>query len=282
MTAAASSNAKISSSSARKTFHHALTHLLKTEFPGIFGPAVTELFASQVEQLFQKFHPPRERVGWGQLVWLAVATDDLPGYGKRIEDTRLVPVILDLVAREDIDGLLDGRTWNDLRQARITRLCQQAHAQGGLLSQVDLGLLLTQSNSAISQVMRSQSRSSPEMPLLPSRGSLHDLGQTVSHKRSICYKRLVEKKTTSQIANETFHSPQAVEQYVQDLRRVQLCRDQGLTISDTSHVTGLSTRLIEEYVQLIAEFGLPNLNETSTSQKTEFTNGTKRQGTKKK
>jgi uncharacterized protein DUF1670 len=284
MTAAASSNAKIFSSSARKTFHHALTHLLKTEFPGIFGPAVTELFALQVEQLFQKFHPPRERVGWGQLVWLAVATDDLPGYGKRIEDTRLVPVILDLVAREDIDGLLDGRTWNDLRQARITRLCQQAHAQGGLLSQVDLGLLLTQSNSAISQVMRSQSRSSPERPLLPSRGSLHDLGQTVSHKRSICYKRLVEKKTTSQIANETFHSPQAVEQYVQDLRRVQLCRDQGLTISDTSQVTGLSTRLIEEYVKLIAEFGLPNLNETSTStpKKTKLTNGTKHQRTKKK
>jgi hypothetical protein len=284
MKAAAVSNTKTFSSSARKTFHHALAHLWKTEFPGLFGPAVTELFATQVEQLFQKFYPPRERVGWGQLVWLAVATDDLPGYGKRIEDTRLVPVVLDLVTREDIEGLLDGQSWNDVRAARITRLCQQAHAQGGLLSQVDLGLLLTQSNSAISQVMRSRSRSSPETPLLPSRGSLHDLGQTVSHKRIICYKRLVEKKTTSQVAHETFHSPEAVEQYVQDLRRVQLCHDQGWTVADTAQATGMSTRLIEEYVKLIVEFGLPNLNPTapSTSDKTDVNNGTKQNATKKK
>ena len=121
-------------------------------------------------------------------------------------------MILDVVTREDIDGLIAGGSWNDLREARIVRLCQQAHAQGGLLSQVDLGLLMTQSNSAISQAMRAQFRASPNAKLLPSRGSLHDLGQTVSHKRSICYKRLVEKKSTSQIANETFHSPEAVEQ----------------------------------------------------------------------
>lgn len=275
----ASAKARSFSPSARKTFHHALTHLLQTEFPGLFGPAVTELFASQVEQLFQKFHPPRERLGWGQLVWLAVASDDLPTYGQRIEDTRLVPVILDLVTREDIEGLLDGRTWNDLREARITRLCEQAHAQGGLLSQADLALLLTQSNSAISKAMLARSRSAPQAKLLPSRGSLHDLGQTVSHKRIICYKRLVEKKTTSQVANETFHSPEAVEGYVQALRRVQLCQDQGLTIADTSQATGLSVRLIQEYVNLIAEFGLPNLNAapiTTTPKTTQNSHGTKK------
>lgn len=278
MTAGTSANAKVFSTSARKTFHHALTHLLKKEFPGLFGPAVTELFATQVEQLFQKFHPSREQVGWGQIVWLAVAADDLPSYGKRIEDTQLVPVILDLVTRDDIDILLDGREWSDLREARITRLCEQAHAQGGLLSQADLGLLLTQSNSAISQAMRAKFRASPDAKLLPSRGSLHDLGQTVSHKRSICYKRLVEKKSTSQVANETFHSPEAVEQYVQALRRVQLCHDQGLTIDDTSQATGMSVRLIKEYVNLITEFGLPNLNETATPtlKKTKIANGTKK------
>lgn len=278
MTAGTSANAKVFSTSARKTFHHALTHLLKREFPGIFGPAVTELFATQVEQLFQKFHPLRDRVGWGQIVWLAVATDDLPSYGKRIEDTQLVPVILDLVTRDDIDILLDGREWNELREARITRLCEQAHAQGGLLSQADLGLLLTQSNSAISQAMRAKFRASPDAKLLPSRGSLHDLGQTVSHKRSICYKRLVEKKSTSQVANETFHSPEAVEQYVQALRRVQLCHDQDLTVADISQATGMSVRLVKEYVNLITEFGLPNLNESTAIKlkKPKNANGTKK------
>lgn len=115
-----------------------------------------------------------------------VGTDDLPSYGQRIEDTQFVPVLLDLVTRDDLDLLLDGREWNDLCEARITRLCEQAHAQGGLLSQADMGLLLAQSNSAISQAVRAQFRASPDVKLLPSRGSLHDLGQTVSHKRSIC------------------------------------------------------------------------------------------------
>ena len=260
-TITAPSNARTFSAASRKTFSYALRHLLKTEFPGIFGPAVTELFANRVEELFQKFYPPRERVGWGQIVWLAVATDDLPGYGKRIEDTRLVPVILDLVTSADIDLLMDGRSWNDMRLARITRLCEQAHAQGGLLSQPDLALLLSQTNGLISRAMCADS-AKPQATLLPSRGSLHDLGQTVSHKRVICYKRLVEKKSTSQVAHETFHGPQAVEQYVQCLRRVHLCRDQGLNVTETAHASGFSERLIREYLTLIDDFGLTNLNDT--------------------
>ena len=34
----------------RKTFKGALCHLLQTEFPGIFGPAVTRLFADKIDE----------------------------------------------------------------------------------------------------------------------------------------------------------------------------------------------------------------------------------------
>src|SRR5262249_45120976 len=51
----------------RKTFHSALAHFLQTEFPAIFGPAVTQLFAERVDALYEQFHPPRSRLTFGQV-----------------------------------------------------------------------------------------------------------------------------------------------------------------------------------------------------------------------
>ena len=39
---------------------------------------------------------------------------------------------------------------------------------------------------------------------VPRRGTIHDLGRSVTHKAVICYKRLVEKKSTSEVAQETY------------------------------------------------------------------------------
>ena len=41
---------------------------------------------------------------------------------------------------------------------------------------------------------------------VPRRGTVHDMGRSITHKAIICYKRLVEQKPTSQVAQETFHS----------------------------------------------------------------------------
>ncbi len=106
----------------RKTFRSALCHLLQTEFPGVFGPAVTQLFAERVEQLFDKFHPERSRLKVGQVVWAAVAADDPPARDKRIEQTRLVPVVLDLVAPEDIEQMVGGARIAAIRRSRLRRL----------------------------------------------------------------------------------------------------------------------------------------------------------------
>ena len=86
----------------RKTFHSALCRLLHTEFPGIFGPTITRLFADKIDELYDRFHPPGSRFKVGQVLWTAVAVDDPPSRNKRIEDTRLLPIILDLVTAQDI------------------------------------------------------------------------------------------------------------------------------------------------------------------------------------
>lgn len=241
----------------RKTFHSALRHLLQTEFPGTFGPAVTRLFADRVDELYERFHPPRERLKVGQVLWIAVALDDLPARNKRIEDTRLIPIVLDLVTPKDIDDAIATGLRLQTRAAKVLRLFHQAHAQGAVLSYPDVSFLLHVQTSTISRIVLEHERHSGET--IPRRGTLHDMGRSVTHKRIICYKRLVEKKPTSQVAQETFHDPAQVEYYVQCLRRIQLCSDSGMSPEDTAQATGHSLSLVHEYLDLIKEFGLPPL-----------------------
>jgi hypothetical protein len=241
--------------SKRKTFHSALCHWLQTEFPGVFGPAVTRLFADKVDALYEQFHPPRSRVQAGQIFWAAVAADDPPRRDKRIENTRLVPVVLDLVTPQDIDNTAHRGRRAQIRRDKILRLFRQAYEQGGVLSYADVSLLVHVAIHTVSQVVMAEHQATGQ--LVPCRGTIHDMGRSVTHKAIICYKRLVEKKSTSQVAQETFHSAEEVEYYVQTLRRVQLCKDSGMGLDDIAHATGHSQSLVREYLDLIEQWKLP-------------------------
>jgi hypothetical protein len=85
------------------------------------------------------------------------------------------------------------------------------------------------------------------------------MSRSVSHKAIICYKRLVEQKPTSQVAQETYHGAEEVEYHVQYLRRVQLCRDSGLSPEETAQAMGHSPSLVQEDLELIKELRLPAL-----------------------
>lgn len=238
----------------RKTFRSSLCHLLQSEFPGVFGPAVTQLFSQSIDQLYERFHPPASRFTAGQCLWIAVAVDDLPSRGKRIEQTRLVPVVLDLVTAEDLEDAVSGSVRAKTRPKKVLRLFRQAHAQGGLLTEADVSLLLHLPINTVSAVVLKHEREAGQT--IPRRGTVHDMGRSVTHKRIICYKRLVEKKTTSQVAEETFHSPEEVDYYVQSLRRVQLCHHAGMSEEDIAAATGRSLSLVREYLELIRDFNL--------------------------
>ena len=245
-------------SSQRKTFHSALCHLLQTDFPGHFGPKVAHLFAQEVEQLFEEFHPERSRLTAGQIVWVAVAIDDRPARNKRIEDTRLLPIVLDLVTPRDIDQTVRPGRRLPTRREKIVRLFEQAHQQGAVLGYPDVALLLHISTSSVSEEVRAYERETAKS--VPRRGTIHDMGPSVSHKAVICYKSFVEGKTTSQIAQETFHCPEEVEYYLQCFRRVRICKDRGMSLEETAQATGHSQPLVRQYLELIARFGLPPLS----------------------
>jgi hypothetical protein len=146
-----------------------------------------------------------------------------------------------LVALQDIETAKAKERRSITRGTKIVRLFRQAYEQGAVLGHADVSLLLNMSISGLSAYVISHDRATGE--LIPRRGTIHDMGPSVTHKAIICYKSLVEKKPTSQVAAETFHSPEDVECYVQCFRRIQLCRDKGLSPEEIAQATGHSPLL---------------------------------------
>ncbi len=84
---------------ARKTFETALSHLFKTEFGFLGGPAVIELMVNRIKLLCDEYYPPVENFQFGEMLWFAVA-EDIKRRKIRMEDLKLVPLKLPVVTQE--------------------------------------------------------------------------------------------------------------------------------------------------------------------------------------
>lgn len=238
-----------------KTFPNVLTHWLTQEFPHLGGPKVRALFVTEVMDLIETYYVPQDRLQPGQIVWYAVDKTDLPRDGKSMAHTRLVPVILTLVDREDIQALLQKVPLKQVRQQVIARLLREAEAQGGVLAQTDVGLLLSQHRSTVGNAIRAYE--AEHQCTLPSRGTVHDLGRAVSHKGLIAKKAFLEAKQAPDVAWETDHSLTSTERYLLDLMRVYTSlKRHDMSIEQTAFATGMSLSLVKEYAALIDELDL--------------------------
>ena len=170
-------------------------------------------------------------------------------------EMHLVPVILTLVAREDLDKLVQGVPLQEVRQQVIVRLHREADTQGGTLAETDTGLLLCQSQRVISNAIRAYEKA--DQCIVPRRGTVHDMGRSVSHKVIIAKKAFLEAKQAPDVAWETSHSVPCAERYLVDLMRVYISlKRRGMSVEETAFATRLSISLVKEYSALIAELGL--------------------------
>lgn len=242
---------------AGKTLREAMRNFIRREFPRLGGPWVIEMFVDKLLQLIDRYHIARDKLQPGQTVWLAVATDESPGYRKPIYATRQVPVVLTLVNQDDIAAMRQGLPWTRILQGALVRAMKEAYAQGGLLTTSDLSVLFHHGHSRMAELIRLYANQTGEV--VPRRGNLHAMGRTVTHKRIICRKAYLEGKTTEVIAQETNHSPEAVDNYLLDFARVYYATVlKGMSLEETTFAIQRPQSLVEEYVKLLVEFGLNN------------------------
>jgi hypothetical protein len=237
----------------RKTFHASLIRELRKHIPTL-GELTAEPLASHIEQMVEQFFPSPERMRTGQILWPGVDEKDRMAYGRRIEHTKIRPVLLDLAIREDLLDLMGGMSRKQIRQKVITRLFEQAYAQGALLTIADVAIMLHVDYVTIfTHIKEIDARR--ETPL-PRRGTVQDFGPTITHKVQICRKVILEGHSIEQTARETRHSPEAITRYVNDYRRVKTCVDSGLSFEQTLYATRMSKRLVKEYLALVQEYTL--------------------------
>jgi len=194
---------------------------------------------------------------YGQLVWMAVPVDEYPQRAKSISQTRMKPVVLSFLSDEDIDHIAHGFDSTSLRKKRLARWVDQAFDQGALLTQLDLSCLLGVCTAVVSKYVNEIQNSGK---ILPTRGNIHDLSGAITHKREIITLYL-ENYLTPEIAIKTNHSKEAVDRYIKDYHRVETLWKHDITdLEQISHLSGLSKKVAQQYIDLLPEKLFKNHN----------------------
>ena len=166
-----------------KSFEGALDSFFANEVPQIGGSRTRQLLVQLIQELVGRFYPQTSHLRQGQIQWTAVHKLERASYGKRITQSRLTPVILDLVQSQDALDRAGGKKLREVKQDAVVRLFQQAYQQDGVLTNSDLAVLLKISPSTVSHYAREWEKANGRY--LPRRGVIHDIGPTLTHKRQI-------------------------------------------------------------------------------------------------
>lgn len=242
----------------RKTFEAAAGAFVTREFPFLRGTMIVDLFVQELKKLVDVYYPSPSHLRPGQMLWMAVDKNEKLGYKKPITQTKMKPVVLTILVQEDLLRYLKGIPIEKIRQSAWARCLRQADAQGAVLSGIDLATIFKVNPDLVAKGVRAYEKE--HHTILPRRGTIHDLGRSMSHKTTICKRKLTEGKTTSQIAQETHHAPEAVDRYLKGLFQVIFCQERGISTRDTSFVTSMSEGLVKEYAKLAESLHHENVN----------------------
>ena len=235
-----------------KTFEGALGAFLGDECPQLGGPRSRQVLVQAISSLVHAHFPKTTNMEQGQIRWTAVHKDETSSYGKTIAQSRLTPVVLDLLPASEVAARAEGARLREVKKEAVCRLFTQAYEQHGVLTNTEVALLLKMSPSTVGIYRREWEKDHAR--LLPTRGSIHDMGPTLTHKDQILRKLIFEGKSVERVCQETDHSPEAVLRYTTNFKQVLLCERKGFDVAQTSFATKLSHRLIEEHRQLIADY----------------------------
>lgn len=237
----------------RRSVPDMLVRKFLTEYGYDHGPviarAIVEDILATIEQCYPEHVPPRT------VVWLAVRREG-GKQRKRIEVTDLVPVKLVIFTDQEAKLLSDKQLCKkqqarrSFNRARFARWCFDAYSQGGVLTQLDLCLLSGLSDKVVRERLREYEAETNK--IIPLRGTVHDIGPSVTHKAEVI-RRWLRHESPEQIARVLEHSQAAVDRYIADFQKIRLLA-QKFPIADLPSLSGLSKHLVKQYVALLHEY----------------------------
>jgi DNA-binding CsgD family transcriptional regulator len=236
-----------------KTFEGALFAFFEKECPQLAGERTRRVLVQAVAGMVHAFYPNTSHLHPGQTPWIAVHKDAGPAYGKSIAQTKLTPVILDLIASDEADLRSRGCKLHDIKQQAAARLFSQAYEQEGVLTNAEVALLLKISPSTVSKYVAQWE--TEHNAVVPRRGTIHDMGPSLTHKRIIIHKLFIDQHTVERVAQDTNHSFQAIQNYIGTFRQVLLCTRKSMSTEEIAFAIKRTPRLVKQYEEIIEHYG---------------------------
>lgn len=240
-----------------KTFAGALEAFFAQECPQIGGLRTRQVLVQAVHGMVSEFYPETSHLRQGQIQWVTVDKDETASYGKSMRQTKLKSVVLDLVRAKDIKERAAGKRLREIKKEAAVRLFEQADEQNGCMTNAEVAVLLKISPCTVSHYV--QEWEVDHEVLIPRRGTIHDMGPTLTHKKPIIRKLFLEGKSVEQVGRETRHSPEAIHRYIRNFKQVLMCHQKGLNEQESAFAIKISERLVREYHALFEEFRKENV-----------------------
>ncbi len=230
-----------------KGIHGAIKHLLEEQYAFVGGDRVQDMLIKDLIQIFQQYSVDPWHLEVGQTLWFAVHMDEKPGPGKTLSKMRVVPTILSVTHEEDKQMRINGYSHQEIRRYRVARMLKEAYAQKGVLTQADVAELIGVSAGTIGKDIKIYQ--TEQGVILPYRGTVHDIGPSLTHKKVIIEKFL-QGIPTPDISRMTQHTEEACDRYIKAFKKVRLLYGK-MKPPEIARIIGMSERLVNEYIALI-------------------------------
>lgn len=234
-----------------KNYRAQLIQLFENDFSFLGCNKTLELAADSIIQLNSKFYPEVKFISPGKVVISAIDKDESKGHHKGARKLKQVAVQLDVLNKKIIDEYSDGRRLRDIKIDYVANLFNQAFVQGGVLSCSDVALITKMSSGTIAKYAKEYMLR--EGKPLPTRGFVHDIGPSITHKEIIVGKFL-QGKISNEVARETNHSQEAADRYIRDYERIKICLKKKMNDAMAANATKLSLRLVKAYRKLYNKY----------------------------
>ena len=210
--------------------------------------AIVDNILTIIEQYYR--YSDNSFIKHGQMVWHAVPIDEYPKKGKSIAQTKLIPVVLDIISDQDIEDMKTPMHHREIRMKKSERWTNQAYEQGALLTNLDLAVLFGVNEYTASVYVREYY--SLYGRKLPTRGNIQFIGRGQTHKKEIITMHL-NGYLVPTICQRTNHSKDAVERYLRDYEAIRLLNPKFDDINTISLITRLSKSVVQQYIDLIPQ-----------------------------
>jgi hypothetical protein len=134
-----------------------------------------------------------------------------------------------------------------LRRHRMQRICIEAFQQGGLLTIEDLANRLF--NCGQRTLSRDLETFRQQGIVLPLRSTIKDMGRSITH-RSLIIQKWLKGMEYSEIARNTHHGIQSVQNYVSKFKRIVALAEEGYDINTIAFLAKMSVSLVQTYFEL--------------------------------